>query len=84
MSHQHPIIAVTGSSGAGTTTTSLAFRKIFQQFDLRADGLWRQMKLLARSRHTASTGRDPEIPQMLEIHRLIRIDIEKYSTFIIH
>lgn len=36
MSHQHPIIAVTGSSGAGTTTTSLAFRKIFQQLDLRA------------------------------------------------
>ncbi|MCI4184899.1 phosphoribulokinase [Dickeya dianthicola] len=36
MSHQHPIIAVTGSSGAGTTTTSLAFRKIFQQLNLRA------------------------------------------------
>ncbi|MFP1724098.1 phosphoribulokinase [Lonsdalea quercina] len=36
MSHQHPIIAVTGSSGAGTTTTSLAFRKIFQQLKIRA------------------------------------------------
>lgn len=36
MSAKHPIIAVTGSSGAGTTTTSLAFRKIFQQFNLRA------------------------------------------------
>lgn len=31
MSRIHPIIAVTGSSGAGTTTTSQAFRKIFQQ-----------------------------------------------------
>lgn len=36
MSAQHPIIAVTGSSGAGTTTTSLAFRKIFQQLNIRA------------------------------------------------
>lgn len=36
MSARHPIIAVTGSSGAGTTTTSVAFRKIFQQLDLHA------------------------------------------------
>ncbi|TCV93638.1 phosphoribulokinase [Biostraticola tofi] len=36
MSAKHPIIAVTGSSGAGTTTTSLAFRKIFQQLDIHA------------------------------------------------
>lgn len=36
MSAKFPVIAVTGSSGAGTTTTSLAFRKIFQQLDLRA------------------------------------------------
>ncbi|MEJ5174731.1 phosphoribulokinase, partial [Erwinia sp. MYb416] len=36
MSAKHPVIAVTGSSGAGTTTTSLAFRKIFQQLNLRA------------------------------------------------
>lgn len=36
MSSQYPIIAVTGSSGAGTTTTSLAFRKIFQQLNIRA------------------------------------------------
>ncbi|MGL9774116.1 MAG: phosphoribulokinase [Sodalis sp. (in: enterobacteria)] len=35
MSAQHPIIAVTGSNGAGTTT-SLAFRKIFQQLNIRA------------------------------------------------
>lgn len=36
MSAKHPVIAVTGSSGAGTTTTSQAFRKIFQQLNLRA------------------------------------------------
>lgn len=36
MSTKHPVIAVTGSSGAGTTTTSLAFRKIFQQLNIRA------------------------------------------------
>ncbi|OCA55509.1 phosphoribulokinase [Photorhabdus namnaonensis] len=36
MSAKHPIIAITGSSGAGTTTTSLAFRKIFQQLDISA------------------------------------------------
>lgn len=36
MSAKHPIIAVTGSSGAGTTTTSLAFRKIFQQLGIQA------------------------------------------------
>ena len=36
MSAKHPVIAVTGSSGAGTTTTSLAFRKIFAQLNLRS------------------------------------------------
>ncbi len=36
MSIKHPIIAITGSSGAGTTTTSLAFHKIFQQLNIRA------------------------------------------------
>ncbi|MEM6161143.1 phosphoribulokinase [Erwinia sp. P6884] len=36
MSAKHPVIAVTGSSGAGTTTTSTAFRKIFQQLGLHA------------------------------------------------
>lgn len=36
MSAKHPVIAVTGSSGAGTTTTSLAFRKIFAQLNLYA------------------------------------------------
>ncbi|SHI26190.1 phosphoribulokinase [Ferrimonas marina] len=36
MSAKHPIIAVTGSSGAGTTTTTTAFRHIFRQLDINA------------------------------------------------
>ncbi|CDG86597.1 phosphoribulokinase [Xenorhabdus bovienii] len=36
MSAKHPVIAITGSSGAGTTTTSVAFRKIFQQLEVTA------------------------------------------------
>lgn len=36
MSAKHPIIAVTGSSGAGTTTTSDAFRKIFNMMNIQA------------------------------------------------
>ncbi|HHG3592800.1 TPA: phosphoribulokinase [Vibrio parahaemolyticus] len=35
MSAKHPIIAVTGSSGAGTTTTSEAFRKMFNMMNIR-------------------------------------------------
>lgn len=34
MSKKHPIIAITGSSGAGTTSTSQAFRKIFHQLNI--------------------------------------------------
>ena len=36
MSSQYPIIAVTGSSGAGTTTTGRAFSKLFASEGLRA------------------------------------------------
>lgn len=36
MSIQHPIIAVTGSSGAGTTTTSQALRHIFRSLAVHA------------------------------------------------
>ncbi len=36
MSARFPVIAVTGSSGAGTSTTSLSFRKIFQQLNLHS------------------------------------------------
>lgn len=36
MSAQHPIIAVTGSSGAGTSTTTEAFRSMFHQLGYHA------------------------------------------------
>jgi phosphoribulokinase len=36
MSSRNPIIAVTGSSGAGTTTTSEAFAHIFRSLDINA------------------------------------------------
>ncbi|MFD2176983.1 phosphoribulokinase [Veronia pacifica] len=36
MSAKHPIIAVTGSSGAGTTTTTEAFRKMFNMMNVSA------------------------------------------------
>jgi phosphoribulokinase len=36
MSTLHPIIAVTGSSGAGTTSVSRAFQQIFRREDVRA------------------------------------------------
>ncbi|RXJ73436.1 phosphoribulokinase [Veronia nyctiphanis] len=36
MSAKHPIIAVTGSSGAGTTTTTDAFRKMFNMMNVSA------------------------------------------------
>jgi len=36
MSAKHPIIAVTGSSGAGTSTTSQAFAHMFQQENINA------------------------------------------------
>lgn len=36
MSQKHPIVAVTGSSGSGTTTTTDAVRHIFRNLDIRA------------------------------------------------
>lgn len=36
MSNQHPVIAVTGSSGAGTTTVKTAFEHIFRRLDVTA------------------------------------------------
>ncbi len=36
MSRKHPVIAVTGSSGAGTTTVKRAFENIFRREDIQA------------------------------------------------
>ena len=33
MSERHPIIAITGSSGAGTSTVTRTFSNIFRQFE---------------------------------------------------
>ncbi|MCG7537663.1 phosphoribulokinase [Pseudoalteromonas sp. OOF1S-7] len=37
MSAKHPIIAITGSSGAGTTTTTAAIKHIFRSLDAKAE-----------------------------------------------
>ncbi len=36
MSKKHPVIAVTGSSGAGTTTVKRAFEQIFRRENIEA------------------------------------------------
>jgi phosphoribulokinase len=36
MSHKHPVIAVTGSSGAGTSTVKSAFENIFRRENIKA------------------------------------------------
>jgi len=36
MSKQHPVVAVTGSSGAGTTTVKTAFEHIFRRLNVKA------------------------------------------------
>jgi len=36
MSARHPIIAITGSSGAGTTTVTTTFQQIFRREGIRA------------------------------------------------
>jgi phosphoribulokinase len=36
MSRKHPIIVVTGSSGAGTTTVTSVFENIFRRESIRA------------------------------------------------
>jgi len=36
MSKQHPVVAVTGSSGSGTTTVKTAFEHIFRRLDMMA------------------------------------------------
>ena len=35
MSELHPIIAITGSSGAGTSTSTTAFRHIFRKLKVK-------------------------------------------------
>ncbi len=58
MSAKHPIIAVTGSSGAGTTTTSEAFRKMFSMMDIKP--AWVEGDQLSSLYTTRNGYRDPQ------------------------
>ena len=67
MSAKHPVIAVTGSSGAGTTTTSLAFRKIFAQLNLHA------AEVEGDSLHPPGNGHgDPQSARRRAAYQLLR------------
>ncbi len=60
MSKQHPIIAVTGSSGAGTTTVRRAFADLFRRLRIQAawiqgDGFLRHERSVMRDKIDAAT-----------------------------
>jgi len=60
MSKQHPIIAVTGSSGAGTTTVRRAFADLFRRLQIQAawiqgDGFLRHERSVMRDKINAAT-----------------------------
>lgn len=60
MSKQHPIIAVTGSSGAGTTTVRRAFDDLFRRLQIQAawiqgDGFLRHERSVMRDKINAAT-----------------------------
>src|ERR1700689_887774 len=67
MSTRHPVIAVTGSSGAGTTTVMKAFAHIFRREGLKAeviegDSFHRYSRAEMRERVAAAdSGRGPAI-----------------------
>src|SRR6202048_4946100 len=67
MSTQHPIIAVTGSSGAGTTTVMKSFAHIFRREGLKAQAIeggsfHRNTRLKRRERvRVADSGASPPI-----------------------
>src|SRR3984957_5305722 len=67
MSTRHPVIAVTGSSGAGTTTVMKAFAHIFRREGLKAeviegDSFHRYSRIEMRERVAAAdSGRGPAI-----------------------
>lgn len=89
MSAQHPIIAVTGSSGAGTSTTGQAIRHIFRNLDVNAafvegDSFHRfsrpEMDLAIRraqeqGRHISYFG-----PEANDFHRLERLFCDYAKT----
>jgi phosphoribulokinase len=57
MSEKHPIIAITGSSGAGTTSVTRTFENIFRREQIKAavvegDSFHRYDRLAMRARQT--------------------------------
>jgi phosphoribulokinase len=66
MSTQHPVVAVTGSSGAGTTTVKTAFEHIFRRLNLSAgiiegDSFHRFNRVEMRNAVAAATSRGENI-----------------------
>ena len=70
MSVRHPVIAVTGSSGAGTTTVMKAFAHIFRRENIQAqviegDSFHRYDRVRMRERvRAADTGKGPAISHL--------------------
>ena len=63
MSVKHPIISVTGSSGAGTTTVRSTFERIFLREKIeRCLDRGRRVSSLRSQRHAAGDGRTPQTP----------------------
>ena len=67
MSTRHPIIAVTGSSGAGTTTVMKSFNHIFRRENIRAqivegDSMHRYDRKAMRAAMTAMLDHEPKHP----------------------
>jgi phosphoribulokinase len=65
MSARHPIIAITGSSGAGTTSVSKTFEQIFRREDVKAafvegDAFHRYDRLTMREKMAEETARGNE------------------------
>lgn len=63
MSVKHPIVAITGSSGAGTTSVRRTFEQIFRREDMKAAYIegdsfhrWDRMEMKAAMAHALETG----------------------------
>lgn len=66
MSKQHPVVAVTGSSGSGTTTVKTAFEHIFRRLDvsstiIEGDSFHRYNRAEMRAAILASASRDENV-----------------------
>jgi phosphoribulokinase len=86
MSVRHPIIAITGSSGAGTTTVTSTFQRIFLREGVRAaivdgdafhcydrDDMWAKMAEAQNKGQTNFSHFGPETNLFEELERLFRV-----------